>query len=127
VSGRILFHQSDPLLRPLVRVGGSSVREFAHNILDHGVSRAVREKVREQYRRSLARGLWLGSYAAANEHKFFVELSMWYFGTHGDLHMEGAKPANGPEGLKAYDPEAFALLEEFYSGKLKASNETHSP
>ena len=43
---------------------------------------------------------------------------MWYFGTHGDLHMTGAKPENGPEGLKKYDPEAFALFDQFYSGRM---------
>jgi len=32
------------------------VHEFAHNILQHGVSREIRNKVREQYRRSLDRG-----------------------------------------------------------------------
>ena len=92
------------------------VHEFAHNILGHGVPRAVRDKVREQHRRSLERGLWAGSYAASNEHEFFAELSMWYFGTRGDLGMKGAKPENGREGLKRYDPEAFALLDEFYRG-----------
>jgi hypothetical protein len=29
-----------------------------------------------------------------------------------------AKPANGPEGLKAYDPEPFSLWDEFYAGKV---------
>jgi hypothetical protein len=43
----------------------------------------------------------------------------WYFGTHGDLHMKGAKPAVGPEGLKAYDPEAFTLLDNFYTGRME--------
>ena len=95
------------------------VHEFAHNILAHGVSPAVRQKVREQYRRSLDRGLWVGSYAGSNHDEFFAELTMWYFGTHGDLGMQGAKPANGREGLEGYDPEAFALLEAFYQGKME--------
>jgi hypothetical protein len=43
---------------------------------------------------------------------------MWYFGTHGDLHMTGPKPENGPEGLKKYDPEAYALFDDFYSGRI---------
>ena len=49
---------------------------------------------------------------------------MWYFGTHGDLHMTGPKPAIGPEGLKAYDPDAFALFEELFSGRMKISATT---
>ena len=100
------------------------VHEFAHTIHDHGASRAVREKIREQYRRSLERGLWVGSYAGSNEHEFFAELAMWYFGTHGDLRMQGAQPANGREGLKAYDPEALALLDEFYRGNMEPGDGT---
>ena len=95
------------------------VHEFAHNILGDGVSREVRRKVREQYRRSLDHGLWVDSYAGSNFDEFFAELTMWYFGTHGDLGMKGAKPANGRDGLKAYDPEAFSLLDDFYSGRME--------
>ena len=103
------------------------VHEFAHNILGHGVSREFRQKVREQHRRSLDRGLWVGSYAGSNLDEFFAELTMWYFGPHGDLTMKGPKPANGPEGLKAYDPEAFALLDDFYSGRLEAAQNAANP
>lgn len=97
------------------------VHEFAHNILGTGASREFRQKVREQLRRSLGRGLWVGSYAGSNEHEFFAELAMWYFGTHGDLTMKGPKPANGPDGLKAYDPEAFAMMDDFFSGSTISS------
>jgi alpha-glucosidase len=95
------------------------IHEFAHNILGYGVSSAIREKVRQQYRRSLERGLWAGSYAGSNYDEFFAELTMWYFGTHGDLDMKGPKPAVGRQGLRAYDPEAFTLLDDFYSGRME--------
>ena len=95
------------------------VHEFAHNILGHGVSREVRQKVREQHRRSLDHGLWVGSYGGSNFDEFFAELTMWYFGTHGDLGMKGAKPAVGRDGLKVYDLEAFTLLDDFYSGRME--------
>ena len=26
--------------------------------------------------------------------------------------------ANGPEGLRKYDPDAFALVDDFYSGRI---------
>jgi hypothetical protein len=78
----------------------------------------VREQFDKQYRRSLERGLWQGSYAGSNADEFFAELTMWYFGTHGDLHMKDPKPENGPEGLKKYDPETYGLMEEFYSGRI---------
>lgn len=50
---------------------------------------------------------------------------MWYFGAHGDLNMKGAKPANGREGLKAYDPAAYALLDKFYSGRMEPEAPSH--
>jgi hypothetical protein len=95
------------------------VHEFAHNIRQHGVPREMRQRFDEQYRKSLAKGLWQKSYAGSNPDEFFAELTMWYFGTHRDLHMTGAKPENGRAGLKKYDPEAFELLDEFYSGRMR--------
>jgi len=92
--------------------------EFSHNLQDQGFSSDVQKRIREQYHKSLEQGKWKGAYAATNEHEFWAELTMWYFGTHGDLHMTGDKPANGREGLKAYDPESFALLDEIYSGRV---------
>lgn len=95
------------------------VHEFSHSIRNHGIPRDVRARFDQQYKNSLARGLWEKSYAGSNPDEFFAELTMWYFGTHGDLHMTGPKPENGPEGLRKYDPEAYALLDEFYSGRIK--------
>lgn len=101
------------------------VHEFAHTVLDCGVTEAVHEKFEAQHKSSLAKGLWADSYAASNVDEFFAELTMWYFGTHGDVRMKGSPPANGPEGLKAYDPEAFTLFDAFYTGHLEA--DTNSP
>ena len=95
------------------------IHEFAHNVRNFGLPRDIRRRFDEQYRRSLDQGLWVKSYAGSNPDEFFAELAMWYFGTHGDLSMTGPKPANGPDGLKAYDPEAFALLDDFYCGRME--------
>ena len=92
--------------------------EFSHNLQDQGFSPDVQQLIRDQYAKSVAQELWKGAYAATNEHEFWAELTMWYFGTHGDLHITGAKPANGREGLKAYDPDAFALLDRIYTGRV---------
>jgi alpha-glucosidase len=97
------------------------LHEFSHNIRNHGIPRELRSRFDEQYRNSLAKGLWQKSYAGSNPDEFFAELTMWYFGTHGDLHMTGPKPENGPDGFKKYDPEAFALLDDFYSGRIVVS------
>lgn len=93
------------------------VHEFAHNIFDH-IPRTVRQRFGDQLKKSLAAGRWEKAYAAVNPHEYFAELSMWYWGTHGDLHMTGPQPANGRDGLKAYDPEAFVLFDDFYQGRM---------
>lgn len=92
--------------------------EFAHNLQDNGLTDPVRQKIRDQYHRSLEKGLWKGAYAATNESEFFAELTMWYFGTHGDMGMTGTKPALGREGLKTYDPDSYALLDALYTGHI---------
>jgi hypothetical protein len=97
------------------------VHEFAHAIRNRAMSQDVRAKFNSQYTNSLAKGLWKGSYAGSNPDEFFSELTMWYFGTHGDLKMEGPKPENGREGLAKYDPEALVLFDEFYSGRIPVS------
>ncbi len=94
------------------------LHEFAHAVRNVAMSREIRSKFDEQHERSIAKGLWVNGYAASNPDEFFSELTMWYFGTHGDMNMNEPKPAKGPEGLKAYDPEAFALFDDFYLGRL---------
>ena len=96
------------------------VHEFAHAIRNLGMNRALRERFNAQYRSSTSRGLWAKAYAASNPDEFFAELTMWYFGTHGDMNMVEPKPKDGPAGLKEYDPEAFALFDDFYQGRLRA-------
>jgi hypothetical protein len=121
LGGRLTSCGEENLLKlPGDRYAGRDIciHEFAHCLQDLGLSDDVRQKIREQYHRSLDKGLWKGSYAATNVSEFFAELTMWYFGTHGDLHMTGPKPENGPEGLKQYDPEAYALLDDLYAGPI---------
>lgn len=121
LGGRLVSCGEENLLkleRDRYRGRDICVHEFAHNIRNYGLPSELRERFNEQYRRSLAKGLWQKSYAGSNPDEFFAELTMWYFGTHGDLHMTGPKPESGREGLKNYDPEAFALFDELYSGRL---------
>jgi alpha-glucosidase len=94
------------------------VHEFSHCIYHYGMTRSARDRVKAQYHKSLAAGRWNKAYAASNDDEFFAELAMWYFGTHGDMNMTGPKPDNGPAGLKAYDPGAFALLDDLFSGRM---------
>jgi hypothetical protein len=103
--------------------GGSDIciHEFAHNIMYYGLDDVLEKKITDQYKNAIAKGLWKGAYAAVNAGEYWAELSMWYFGAHGEF-LKGTKlPAPGPDGLKAYDPEGYALLASIYSGKLKTA------
>jgi alpha-glucosidase len=94
------------------------LHEFGHAIRNYGMPRELRDKFNQQYTNSLTNGLWVKSYAGSNPDEYFAELTMWYFGTHGDMNMTGPKPENGTEGLKKYDPDAFKLFDDFYQGRL---------
>jgi hypothetical protein len=94
------------------------LHEFSHAVRNYGMDPELRTRFNVQYTNSLAKGLWVKSYAGSNPDEYFAELTMWYFGTHGDLTMTGPKPENGTEGLKKYDPEAYQLFDDFYQGKF---------
>ncbi len=94
------------------------VHEFAHTIQNYGLSKDIRDKIRGQFEASKAAGKWKGAYSMSDEHEFFAELTMWYFGTHGDRPKGSDLPEPGKEPFKAYDPDAFKLLDDLYSGKM---------
>ena len=103
------------------------VHEFAHVIHRVGVDTPTKRRISAAYERAKAAGLWPGCYAITNEQEFFAELSMWYFGSHGDfgkLADRGAAPAAGREWLAAYDPASYRLLHRLYSG-LRSVERSH--
>ena len=97
------------------------VHEFAHTLQNYGLSKDIQTKIKDQYKSSMDKGLWKGAYSASDVGEFFAELTMWYFGTHGDMPKGTDLPQPGPEAFKKYDPEAFELLDQLYSGRLKVS------
>jgi hypothetical protein len=96
--------------------GDVCIHEFAHVIMDLGFTSEQREAIQEQYRKSIGAGRWAGAYAAVDAHEYWAELSVWYFSQHGNRRMQGAPPGDGRQGLYAYDPEGYALLNRLYSG-----------
>jgi hypothetical protein len=92
------------------------VHEFGHLIMNAGFTDAQRRQIETQYEQAMAAGLWPGLYAATNAREYWAELSEWYFGAHGDAGFKDPKPADGPDGLRAYDPDGFALLDRLYNG-----------
>jgi hypothetical protein len=100
--------------------GGSDIciREFAHNIMYYGLDDNLAKRIRDQYKNAIAKGLWKSANAAVDAGEYWTELSMWYFGGHGEF-LKGTKlPAAGPDGLMGYDPEGYALAKAIYTGKL---------
>ncbi len=97
------------------------VHEFAHTLQNYGLSKDIQQKIRDQYKVSMDKGRWKGAYSASDVGEFFAELTMWYFGTHGDTPKGSDIPAPGKEAFKAYDPEAYQLLDDLYSGRLRVS------
>jgi hypothetical protein len=91
--------------------------EFSHGILINGVSPEIKRRFEDQRKRSTGKGLWK-SYAATNTDEFFAELTMWYFGTRGDYGSIQPRPKPGRAWLRRYDPEAYALFDDFYSGRI---------
>lgn len=121
MGGRLVSCGEENLLKlPNDRYFGSDIclHEFAHAVRFFGMDDDIRGKFDKQHGRSTAKGLWVKSYAGSNPDEFFAELTMWYFGTHGDRRMEGPKPQDGAEGLKSYDPEAYGLFDDFFSGRM---------
>jgi len=106
---------------PSDRYGDGSdtcTHEFSHDVMENGFTEKQRNAIEKQYRSSLRKGLWKGSYAAANVKEYWAEISMWYFGSHGG--RQGAGPAGvGPEALLAYDPGAYELADALYTGRMK--------
>jgi len=93
--------------------------EFAHTIMQFGLSADLRERIEAQYRASTEGGKWKTMYAATNPGEFFAELTMWYFGTRGDYGKLDPPPQPGALWLRSHDPDACALLDDLYSGRLK--------
>jgi len=103
------------------------IHEFAHNVLIWGLPDAFQDTVIKHYQNVLKKGLWKDAYAASNVQEYWAELSMWYFGSHGEFLKGTQIPAPGPEGLKKYDAEGYAILDNIYSGRLHADSITVTP
>ena len=98
--------------------------EFTHTIHAYGLSANVRELVTKTYRAARKKKLWETPdgkpiYAGSNENEYLAELAMWYVGGRGDW-PRGMRPMeSGPDFIRKYDPDGFALVDHLFSGKLE--------
>ena len=86
---------------------------------------AQKRRVTSAYEQAKEAGLWPGCYAMTNEAEFFAELSMWYFGSHGDMGKISPRPASGKEWLERYDGKSYQLFDRLYRGERQVGAEPH--
>ncbi|MCB9683718.1 MAG: hypothetical protein H6735_01595 [Alphaproteobacteria bacterium] len=91
--------------------------ELAHAVLSFGLDRPLRDAVRRRHAEALAEGRWNQAYAGTNAEEFFAELAMWWVGSRGDHGRLPSPPADGPDGLRAYDPVSFELIDAVLGGR----------
>jgi len=99
------------------------IHEFAHVIMGYGLNSSIRKRIAHQFDSSMSHGLWAGKYAHENSGEFFAELSTWYFGYHGSDDDDDV--GTGPEALRKYDPEAYKLVDDIYSNRLRLEIALH--
>lgn len=97
------------------------IHEFAHTIMNYGLDEQLQQKIHQQYKLSIAAGLWKGAYAESNPQEYWAELSMWYFGAHGNFVDGVHTPVPGRIGLANYDNGGYMLLDSIYKGLLQPS------
>lgn len=102
--------------------------------MDVGLPPRLQAEIRDTFAVAVEqKGRWTradGSraYAGSCPAEYFAELTMWYFGTHGEFVDRTQKtPAPGPGGLAAHDPDGFALLASIYGGTHPALADADPP
>ena len=105
------------------------IHETAHAIMDDGLDDITKKEILDAWLYALNKNKWKNdnkkAYALTNPGEYFAELSMWYFGGHGDFIDKNNKfPKPGPGGLAQHDNNGFKLLSKIYGGgsNIKPSN-----
>ena len=88
------------------------IHEFNHAIHQHGlrlVDPTFDKRLRDAYKKAMAKELWKDTYVATNHSEYWAEGAQAYFDC-----MRPQFGANTREKLKKYDPDLFALVDEVY-------------
>ena len=96
--------------------------EFTHTIHAYGVSPNVRDRITKTYRAAREKKLWETPdakpiYGGSNENEYLAELALWYVGGRGDWPRAMPPMEPGPEFIRKYDPDGFALVDDLFSGR----------
>ena len=114
----ILKESDDPYGRGTLPDGQNfCVHELAHTIMDIGLSQADSDRIEARYEAAKTASLWSGDYAMTNDLEFFAEMSQAYFWSDSAVpDSNNHYGINGPDALKQYDPQTFALIDSIYRG-----------
>ena len=92
------------------------IHEFAHNLHLRGLVRVdptFDDRLKETYRKAMAKGLWKGKYAAVNHHEYFAEgVQSWFDNNRENDHDHNH--VNTRKELIAYDPGLAAICREVF-------------
>lgn len=120
----LLKEPDDPYERGSTVYGQNiCVHELAHTIMDVGLTKEDRDRIQARFLAAQQEGLWTGDYAMTNDMEFWAMMSEFYFsaGPNAPYSPYASHVANGPDKLKQYDPETFALLDSIYEGSTDLS------
>ncbi len=88
------------------------IHEFNHAVHQQGlrsVDPTFDGRLRDTYKKAMARELWKGTYSATNAGEYWAEGVQAYFDC-----MRPQYGANTREKLRRYDPDLFTLVDEVY-------------
>jgi hypothetical protein len=88
------------------------IHEFNHAIHQQGlrtVDPTFDGRLRETFKKAMAKGLWKGTYLTTNHSEYWAEAAQAYFDC-----MRPQYGANTREKLEKYDPDLFMLVDEVY-------------
>jgi hypothetical protein len=121
ITGRFSSCTEGSLL-PIVghRLFGTEVcmHELGHAVEMLALDSANRARILTAYQRSLETGHWEKEYAATSRSEWFAEITRYYFHADGDaLAFYDPTLSRGRVWLSGYDPEAYHLVDDLYSGR----------
>jgi hypothetical protein len=94
------------------------LHELAHMVMNVALTNQARQQIADRYASAHAENLWARDYADSDAEEFWSVMSQFYFWAGPSAPYSAAfhHVANGPEALRAYDPQTFALVDSIYQG-----------
>lgn len=115
----LLKEHDDPYLRGQGRFSQNiCLHELAHMVMNVALSYQVQSQIVDRYAAAHAEKRWEGDYADTDSKEFWAVMSQFYFwaGPNAPYSEAFVHVANGPQALRAYDPQTFALVDSIYQG-----------